>query len=241
MARRQREKKPPVKPFDEAFDKIFELERRACYRTVTCDFTPTDVVEWLVTPDVLSKLKRAKEAYNETYHLAQWGHPVTKYEPVINLRAPTGIVPGIDVALHVETAETPYLCPKDIIWSATPERQHNRVQECLYELYAVYERFNQVRRVIHWFNDYGTLGSARFYFPSIVSLLPVEHPIHAIDGKLHRPPRRPLREIANDVREAMTTVAMGLLTADTTGPDGRQIKIEFVNEGATRSQTFYLL
>lgn len=237
MARRTRRTRNnnglPAKPFDDALTALTVMERRACYRTVTCKFTPQDILEWLIEPGFLAKLKHAEDVRRELDAVAQIGYRVTQYDPTI-------IMGEAQFALHVDTSNTPYTCPKDGIWSFQETAMASHITDCLLQVYEVHCRFSQARKVVRWFDDHGTMGSTKFYFPTIASLLPGNHPIHEASGDIYREPRRPVAEIAADAREAMTTIAMGLLTAETEH-EARDVKVEIVHKNGTKSQMFCLV
>lgn len=242
MARRGRGKitvhtKPAA--YGDAISALNMLERRYCYRTVTCHFTPTDIVEWLIEPMLLERLRHAEFIRRELDSVAFMGHRVMNYEPKV-------VLPCGTVWLHVNTTSTPYVCPKDEVGSPQRTAMSEHIEECLSQVAAVYARFEQARHVVRWFEEYATLGATKFYFPSMASLLPAGHAIHEAGSMIHREPKRPVAEIAADAREAMTTIAMGLMTAETEHA-AKDVKVEIFKDGEnellhnTRSQLFCLV
>lgn len=240
--RRNRSRLPATKPvvYGAALTALNMLERRYCYRTVTCHFTPTDIVEWLIEPLLLERLRHAETIRRELDSVAFMGHRMVAYDPKVML-------PFGTVWLHVDTTSTPYVCPKDEVGSPQITAMSKHIEECLSQVAAVYARFEQARKVVRWFEENATLGATKFYFPSMVSLLPSEHLIHGAGGNIYREPKRPVAEIAADARAAMTTIAMGLMTTETEH-EAKDVKVEIYNNNesnppldTTRSQLFCLV
>lgn len=233
--RRRRRSSEPALPYDAALEAVDTMERRTVTATVTCDFTPRDIVEWSVPPDLLAKLKHAKDVYEDLKNVAQMGYVPTMYEPTIQ-------VSGVKFRLHADTKGSPYMTPADGLWLPQEDAPAgSRITSALLHIYELHCRFNQVRKVVRWFNFHGTLGATKFYFPAMASLLPANHPLHKAGGEIYREPSRPVAEIAPDAREAMTTIAMGLMTHEVEGKAKKDVLVAVYTEQNRMSQSFALV
>jgi hypothetical protein len=196
-----RVRKPQMKPFDGAFDKIDTLEKAVAYRTVTTDFTLMQVARWLWPDDMVDKLMAA--------------HPIARYTQTNTTEGPFLPCAGVKCTFLIKVEDIPMLAPA---WGIAPpdhrafhpDRGHTIVK-ALQELAHVHAEFNKVRTVVRWMNDHATPGAARFYFPGICSLLPPTHAVHQADGLRYKEPLHSMTEITPLLRQAGAIVTMGLL------------------------------
>lgn len=218
-----------AKPFDEAFHIIKAMELCYCYRTVTFNYTAEDVIKWLWPRTILTALREAspfaRPPYNSIYN--------------DTLRVPGG--PTIVCALDLSHANT--MCPHLGWINFQSGPVGDVIVESLNAVAAAHRKFEQVRTVVTWLNNNATIGATAYYFPVLRSLLPAGHPLQEATGELYREPKRPIAEIAADMREAMTTIALGLLSYNGVVPrDAKNFLVSICHaDEATTSQTFSLV
>lgn len=232
MARR-RKTTTPGQPFDDAFAVIRKMEECVCYRTVTTGYNTSDVCEWLWPPYIVDALRGAfpyirnldkSEARDELLLVPDRGATTIRFNFVLRVQDAHMCAPEHGYARIQETPMAP-----------TIEASIRGVAE-------VHRKFEQVRKVVTWLNDNASVGAAAYYFPSLRSLLPARHPLQEAKGELYREPKRPLAEIASDMREAMTTIAMGLLSYDGAYThEASNFKVDICHDDGTSSQTFCLI
>ncbi len=191
-------------PLRSAFPAITAMETQVCYRTVTAaGYTVQDVMEWLWPPDVIEKLQAAYP-----HALAGWR---SSYEGSVHSSA-------LSADIHFNTESVGMLVPKTKSIISRETTAAPKIIASINAIKVVEEKFGKVHKVVRWFNQNASLGAIKYYFPSVCALLPKGHPIHTLDSYRLQEPLRPIAEIAEDTREAMTIIAMGLLAGATEIP-----------------------
>lgn len=238
MARRRgpRVKRLVAEPFDEALVPLKVMERCVCYRTVTCDYTKYDVIEWLWPA-------RIREPLENAHGLAL--HQVNTSYTHDFLRIP-GPLGGLLIDIELELADCGMLVPSSDTVELQRTSKSDVIMQSLNDVAGIVGKYRQVRKVVDWLNINATPAAAKFYFPSLGALLPAGHAFHKT-GELYREPKRPVAEIAHDMRCAMTTIAQGLLTYDVRlEREASRFKVEIrdasdPNALSKLSQTFCLI
>lgn len=230
--RRSRPKAGPdakPKPFALATQKLLAVERCVCYRTVTCDFNAMDVARFIWPAGIVDTLQRAYRVIRVpdrctaagTFQLWQDRFSFTLDHNASQMCAPAH---GLEHLQEHTPASQPIIA-------------------ALSSVIGVHRKFEQVRRVVNWLDENASPGAAKYYFPSICSLLPYEHPVNQLSvGNSYREPKRPVAEIAADMREAMTTIAMGLISyQEVLTHEANAFKVEIMHSDGETSQTFCLI
>lgn len=216
----------------EALAKIDVMEAAVAYRTVTTDFTLTDVVRWLWPASVVDTLTAA-------YDVAR-GHQMLVDEGPIS-----GHCLGVPMScsFRIMLDQVRMLSPAPGL--SNPQlAQHTPMAAALLALDDIYRAYNKVRRVVTWMNEHATPGAARFYFPALGALLPAHHAFYRADGLRYKEPSGDMTEVANVIREAASIVAAGVL-ADPEHVEnphtGWGVVIHSGFEGDENSQRFMLI
>mgnify|MGYP001616509014 FL=1 len=202
MVSKTKSTKPLEPPLAEATSTARAVERCVCYRTVTCDFTLEDVTKWLFPPEVFNMLHTAHSYARPSF--------LTTYTDTILLPNNT------PVKVYLDCEAIGLIPPKLGLCKLQDTETGSRIIEALYNLEQIITQWKQVYKVINWLNNNATLSAAKFYMPALGALLPQEHPFHRARGHIahHACPKRPISEIAPDIRSAMTILASGLLIYD---------------------------
>lgn len=203
------------------------MELAVVTKTVTVDYTLDDVVNWLWEPDVVARLKAAYPYVNTVTH---------RYH-----RERVQMLPSsLECTFHVDTTKVGMTCPTYNLIAFQPVWDRG-ISDSIHQVVALHARFNAVRRVVQWLDDNATLGYARHAFPPLAHFLPVNHEFHNYDGRHYKePPEAMPTSVAQDLREATATVAMGVLCGKLETQSGNpRFMIEVVGE--VHSQYFSLL
>jgi hypothetical protein len=147
---------------------------------------------------------------------------------------------------YIEVGQLGMCCPGVEQMSIDPEHPaFGRIVETLHAVYAVHKKFNGLRNIITWFNDYEvTPGAARYYFPGIVSLLPPNHAIHKADGVRYKEVTSGnIADIIPDIREGTGLIGECLLIGEDVGPEKAApfFTVRFSTAGPSTSQGFVIL
>ena len=167
------------------------------------DLTVTKVMEWLF-PDAVLKILRDAHPYVMYSKYAMFD---TSYFKVAPDTAP--------VHLSVLLRTTGLTCPCDKSEMIQAQRDSGIVAY-IQEVYAVRLQWNKVREVVSWMNDPShkmTPAAARAFWPSILSLVGPDHPVHQVDGQRYRDPQG-IGAIIPLMRETSEIVATALLMPD---------------------------
>ena len=167
------------------------------------DLTVTKVMEWLFPEKVLKILRDASPYVSHSSYDAF----DTSY---FHVAPDTGLV-----HLTVTMDNSDFACPRDKSEMLQPERDSGIVAY-IREAYAVGLQWNKVREVVAWMNDPPhkmTPGAARAFWPSILSLVGPDHPVHQVDGQRYRDPQG-IGAIIPLMRETSEIIATALLMPD---------------------------
>lgn len=235
MGRRRgqrRPRDPAPAAFAGALSKIDTMERAAMQRMLTPQFALQDVLYFLLPHSVVEALQVAWPHANKPYQMQWWAET--------DVVIPGELHGGITCNLFLNCEAAHIVCPAGPV--TLNEHFGKNVLACLHEAHAIFTRFEQVRSVIHWLNDHATPGAARYYFPGICSLLPPDHVVHRADGLRYKEPAANVAEIIPAMREAATTVAMGVLLGEVEAPPNPgNFSVEFARNDDTNSNRFHIL
>lgn len=180
------------------------------------DLTVTKVMEWLFPDEILQKLRDAAPyAQRSSYEVFDTGY----LEPEPH---------ATRVHLTVNLGPEDILCPRDKSEILQPERDSGIVAY-IREVYTVRLQWNKVREVVAWMNDPShkmTLGAARALWPSILSLVEHDHPVHQVDGQRYKDPQG-IGAIIPLMRETSEIVATALLMPHPELPKLGSVRFDF--------------
>ncbi len=202
MAWPRRQRKASVTLFHDAFAAIDKMERAVVYRTVTCDFTTRDVVNWLWPAEIVDVLVKVYPYAHERYTFK------CRHEEGVTLRE------DLAIWFKLETNNLGMMSPDDGLCSPD-QSAYLSIWRVLAEVSAIHEQYNKVRRCVTWMNENATVGAAKFYFPSLGCLLPAYHPFHKADGQRYKELTVDMSKINVLLREVGAIITSGLLA----GPD----------------------
>jgi hypothetical protein len=180
-------------PFYGIDGEIDKWERRVVYTCVNPEFNVHQVVDWLYPEEAVKVLRAA-------YPLTSEVHPDRAEEVIIN---------GLQFELRID-CNAARIC--------TPAAGQGRlymgppcgVIEWAAEVKRIVRQWDKVRAAVKWFNENGSVMSARYYFPAMGNFLPASHPFHQASGERPSTLKRPITEIAAAVREAAETITTAL-------------------------------
>jgi hypothetical protein len=203
-------------PFHQAYAAIDHLEMCVVTATVTPNFTPEDVIKWLFSVDVIEKCRAA--------------YPIVRniYKPTF-CEGPL-MIPGCYAKCTVSLGldKLSMCCPNTQHISFSPNAA---IAEAINDTYAVYLSFEKVRQVVDWLSKHATPGAARYYWPTICSLLPPEHAVFASTGERYKEPSANAADIVNLMRKTSGIVASALLCNDTMKRDADIFQVSFLASG----------
>lgn len=167
------------------------------------DLTVTKVMEWLFPDEVLQKLRDAAPyAPRSSFEIFDTGYlKLEPHDPCVHL--------------SVNLRDEDILCPRDKSEILQPERDSDIVAY-IREVYAVRLQWGKVRDVVTWMNDPEhtmTCSAARAFWPTILSLVAPNHPVHQVDGQRYKDPQG-IGAIIPLMRETSEIVATALLMPD---------------------------
>ena len=167
------------------------------------DLTVTKVMEWMFPEEVLKILRDASPyVSHSSYDVFDTGY--------------FQVAPDtIPVHLAVTLYGSGIACPRDKSEVLQPERDSGIVAY-IREVYAVRLQWNKVWSVINWMNDREhkmTCSAARAFWPTILSLVAPDHPVHQVDGQRYTDPQG-IGAIIPLMRETSEIVATALLMPD---------------------------
>ena len=171
-----------------AFDNIAKLEAAVAHHTVVRNFTMEHVAEWMLPDDQIAALKQAFP-YTHTSNRCDVYHATTDVNTFFRCTAIGMLRP-----YHVKLTG-----------------RHENITEAIAQTRAVHRQFEQVRRVVKWLDAYATLNAAKYYFPVVGSLLPVDHPYHSTKGTTYGEPKADMIKVIPLMRECSEIVAGALL------------------------------
>lgn len=179
------------------------------------DLTVTKVMEWLLPDVILRKLRDAKPFVEQSSFNKVFDTDFVLGEPY-------------HVHLSVAISDQDFLCPADGCEMPQPDRDSGIVAY-IQDVYAVRVQWQKVRDVVEWMNDpehHMTYSAARAFWPSILSLVSSEHPIHSVDGQRYRDPQG-IGAIIPLMRETSEIVATALLMPVPDLPNLAPVKFNF--------------
>jgi hypothetical protein len=204
--------------------KINVLERREIEVMIERPFTANDVAEWLFDKEVISIMQQAYGKLYSTYSLAHY--------VLFNENAPVRPRIKMDWDNLRMAAPGADLVKKNL--NVGP------VSACLSEMVSVHQKWNGVREVFNFLNEKGTLSAMRYYWPTILSLVPENYKLEATGERFKDIPN--ISGFLPRMRESTVTVASALLLPTDTAEKGKTISVAFVNPTATpNSQEFNLV
>lgn len=163
------------------------------------DITPDHFLEWLIEPDILSKLRAAWQFTASRNH--------TDFTPAF--RFACGVV-----TFNIDYGKLKCLAPDNKY--VKPQGSNDHMIDYVESIGAVANQYNKLRRIITEFHRQKvTPGAAKYYFPTLQPLLPEDHPFHKATGERHRSFAFPY-EITEYLREAPEIIGKGLLCGGTT-------------------------
>lgn len=180
------------------------------------DLTVTKVMEWLFPDEILQKLRDAAP-YAQRSSFEVFDTRYLELEP-----------PAPRVHLTVNLGREDILCPRDKSEILQPERDSGIVAY-IEEVYAVRLQWNKVREVVAWMNAPShkmTCSAARAFWPTILSLVAPDHPVHQVDGQRCKDPQG-IGAIIPLMRETSEIVATALLMPDPELPKLGLVKFDF--------------
>lgn len=202
MGRRRPRGSAPPKPFVDALPQIDKLEVNVIETVVDAQFTPDQVIRWLLTDTIVDKLKAAFPYVRDSDRTTFWQPDVTL--PVVFPAVRCGFT------IKVKSPEFAMLVPTDAL-AVPDDSRGEQIMVTVRQVYEQHTQFEKVRRVVRWLNDNATVGAARHYCPWMTSILPADHPFQEATGQIFREPANSMVEIANDMRAASAIMASALL------------------------------
>lgn len=199
-------RRTPVAPFADTIPLITKMEAAAVYRTVTLDFTLQDVVDWML-PTGVQKILR------DAYHLAEKNSDTWSVG-----QQRLGTYQSPVCAFSVRVGDLEMLCPSGDDPVSVDSNTDHPIYQTMVAIEKVVSRFSALTKVVNWLNDAATPAAARYYIPTLGSLLPAGHPFHRPASTNFREPQG-LAAMSPLIREASSTIAMGLLS----DPDGTKL------------------
>ena len=176
--------------FEAAFKQIDLLEERAIYALVPIEFTAMDIISAVLDPKHLELLKAvcglAKNIYTKQGILLK-PYPAR-------------------VALDLEDVGV-YPFAEEV---CVPLPETSPISVAVTGILELNKQYDKAREVVKFFNRKGTPGAARYYWPTMCSLLPAEHAIHKADGAKFRDIDG-VGSMINTFRETSAIVAGSLL------------------------------
>jgi hypothetical protein len=215
-------------PFAGADSVITEMEAAVAYRTVTCDFTVEDAIQWLWPLEAIEALRHAHQYIEHKYR---------NHMETVQLPPP---LPQISFSLELKNCGM--VSPEDgICLFGGPADMKYRIEDAIRTWAHVHKEFNKVRRVVSWLNEHATVGYARHVFPQMRALLPENSPFHEADGLRYKEPLWPISEIADTLRECGAIVTGGIL-AGTVENERKLFGVQVHNmNGLGDSKRFYMV
>lgn len=209
--------KGPVKPpriFESAKATVCRLRDNVVYKTVDVKFTLQDAINFCVPPHTQELLYAAYEVAS-----ADSGYS-GKADSSFSLPYP-------DAHLSIDFHQAFMFRPNSLQRTGVDP---NGIESTAEELVAIYRKFDDVELLIDWMDNHAmTVGAARYYWPTILALLPDTHPVHEADGQRYKETPG-VSQVLDLMREAAGTVAAALMLGDVTTP-ARTNAVTFIHYG----------
>lgn len=198
MRRRQRS----TEIYTNAIYNIDKLERAEFRLMAPLEgLLPSDVLDWLIPSAPLRQL-RAALPYANVY---------------AGVNSVTFRVPSVDmdmtkVDMRLSYAAIGCVPAKDSLIAIQPEAaKHEQLLALVETLVDITRQYDKLRDIVKYFNSkFVTPGAARYYFPTMASLLPTDHPFHKVGGERFKAVAFPM-DITDYLREAPEIIAKGTL------------------------------
>lgn len=201
----RRGKTSTPKLFEAAKEPAANLMFNVFYRTITPRFTVNDVVEFCVPSEAVRNTCR--EAYAVAHEHAQY-----RNVGIVHLRdySPP---PGNSMALSVDFHVAGMLTPNSQYLTANgPDT--TGIMDTINQTVSLVAQFSKVNKLLSWMDDHRmTPGAARYYWPSILALLPDTHPVHQTDGQRYRETPG-VSEVLDLMRETSAIIASALMVGN---------------------------
>jgi hypothetical protein len=194
--------------FSPGIDTAYKLETRAMREFAPANYTAQSLIEAIYDADLLRKLRDGYEV-----GILPYG---SRTLPHMELE-------GTRFHLNVDFDELKMMPPNDDY--ATPKGVVPRhVMDHWLAMFAIHQKWVAVRAVCTWLNLHNaTLGAARYYWPSILMLMPQNEDLAACGGTRYKDVPG-ISEIIPLMRDTATTVAtMKLLPEERKGSTARTI------------------
>ena len=191
MARRRSRPAESCELFTPSIETAHRLEARAMREFAPANYTARSLIEAIYDADLLRKLRDGYEVVEHPYG--------SRTLPHMELE-------GTRFQLHVSFDELKMLPPNDDY--ATPKGVVPRhVMDHWLAMFAIHQKWVAVRAVCTWLNLHNaTLGAARYYWPSILMLMPQNEDLAACGGTRYKDVPG-ISEIIPLMRDTATTVA----------------------------------
>jgi len=233
MARRRgsRRTEPQAKPFDHAFANIDKLEQAVFFRTVTRDFSVADVARYLWPRHIVDALQAA-------FQFIKPGDRTTAVDTVTGCAAWGGI--SLTFRLNVQTAGILAPAQGQVVIQDDASAA-NMIRQAIFDTYHIHNSFGIVRDVVKWLNENATAGAARYYMPTLGSLLPAKHAYHEGNGDRYKEPVN-INAISHKMRDATAIIAKGLMCdPENVCNEAKDFYIQFTNSvDDPASEAFFL-
>lgn len=205
MSRRRKEPGPKLLGLERAVSSSLDrLKQAVAYQMVIrqADITVEELIACLLPVEDIETLHKAKRLVQEFYS------PLVRSHLTVTRVAAAALSASITINLR----------DLDIaMWnSAAISFQHNAPKaksliSLLDGLDRIHKRFNQVKNLVAWLDLNASWGAVRYYWPSACALLPNDHDIHRLDGRIFREPKLPIGSMIPLCRETSMTIAEAML------------------------------
>ena len=177
----------------DAMPTLSRLQVNVTAATVAVTFTVEDVMRAVLPDEIVDHLKKA-------YSMCPppWRDTLAYQVPITNGTC--------SVQVSVKNL---MLLPRDELMKLQPDR-FLKLVPTLEQLHTIRRRFQQVEQVISYLQENATIGAVRYYWPTVISLLPADHEIHRVDGQRYQEPPNVAQWVPR-FRETSATVASALL------------------------------
>ena len=192
----------PPEPYKAAREVIDSMRLNTFFKMVDINFTLEDVIDWCVDKDIKKLLM---DAHKVTYADNFWGSAGSVHI-------------GGEMSLAIRYKEAGMFVPGDGYAKPGNGPDPKGIMAACLETLAIRDKFAKVQWVIDWLNlKQVTPGAARYYWPTILSLLPETHAVHKSDGQRYREPAG-ISEVIELMRETSAIVASALILGDVPRP-----------------------
>jgi hypothetical protein len=190
MARRRSRLAESRELFTPGINTAHQLELRAMQEFAPANYTAQSLIEAIYDADLLRKLR-------DGYEVGE--HPYGRRAILMELE-------GTRFQLNVDFEELQMLPPNADYTTPKGVVPHHVMDHWL-AMFAIHQKWSDVRHVCTWLNLHSaTLGAARYYWPSILMLMPQNEDLAACSGTRYKDVPG-ISEIIPLMRETATTIA----------------------------------